>query len=55
MNKYPLLETIESPADIKRLSVEELGKLAEDIRHAICDQVSQSGGSTSDTSATRTS
>jgi len=44
MNKYPLLETIESPADVKRLSVEELGTLAEDIRHAICDQVSRSGG-----------
>jgi len=44
MSEYPLLETIESPADLKRLSVEDLGRLAEDIRHAICDQVSRSGG-----------
>jgi 1-deoxy-D-xylulose-5-phosphate synthase len=44
MNKYPLLETIESPADVKRLSMEELGELAQDIRHAICDQVSKTGG-----------
>ncbi|MBI1372671.1 MAG: 1-deoxy-D-xylulose-5-phosphate synthase [Phycisphaera sp.] len=41
---YPLLETIKSPADVKRLSIPELEKLASDIRHAICDQVSKTGG-----------
>ena len=44
MKHYPLLRTIGSPADVKRLSVEKLGDLAEEIRDAICDQVSRSGG-----------
>jgi 1-deoxy-D-xylulose-5-phosphate synthase len=44
MNPYPLLRTIGSPADVKRLSVEKLVHLAQEIRDAICDQVSRSGG-----------
>ena len=39
-----LLETIQSPADLRKLSVAQLPELAADIRHAICEQVSVSGG-----------
>lgn len=41
---YDLLQTITGPADLKKLSVDELKVLAQDIRNAICDQVSQTGG-----------
>lgn len=41
---YDLLKTINSPRDLKKLSVQELPDLAHDIRQAICDQVSQTGG-----------
>lgn len=40
----PLLPNIHSPADLKRLSIEQLEDLAAEMRHAICDQVSKSGG-----------
>src|ERR1043166_7388786 len=39
-----LLETIKGPADLRRLSIEQLPEVAADIRRAICDQVSVSGG-----------
>ncbi len=39
-----LLPTIQSPQDLKRLKVDQLEALAGEIRQAICDQVSQSGG-----------
>ena len=39
-----LLETIESPADLKNLSVPQLEQLAGEIRHAILSVVSQTGG-----------
>ncbi len=39
-----LLETIKSPADLRKLPVERLPEVAADIRKAICDQVSISGG-----------
>ena len=39
-----LLENIQSPADLKRLDIEQLEPLAEEVRGAICDQVSQTGG-----------
>lgn len=39
-----LLETLKSPADLKKLSVEQLSEVAADIRKAICDQISLSGG-----------
>ncbi|MGB0768735.1 MAG: 1-deoxy-D-xylulose-5-phosphate synthase, partial [Phycisphaeraceae bacterium] len=41
---YDLLQTIAGPADLKKLSIDELKALAQDIRQAICDQVSQTGG-----------
>jgi 1-deoxy-D-xylulose-5-phosphate synthase len=39
-----LLQTIQTPADLKRLSVERLPQLAQEIREAICAQVAQTGG-----------
>lgn len=39
-----LLETIDSPADLKTLSVPQLEQLAGEIRHAILSVVSQTGG-----------
>jgi 1-deoxy-D-xylulose-5-phosphate synthase len=39
-----LLEQIHSPADLRRLPVEQLPQVAREIRDAICHQVSRSGG-----------
>ncbi|TVQ32973.1 MAG: 1-deoxy-D-xylulose-5-phosphate synthase [Phycisphaeraceae bacterium] len=39
-----LLSNINSPADLKQLTVEQLPELAAEIRTAICDQVSRTGG-----------
>ena len=39
-----LLSRIGSPADLKTLSIPELEQVAAEIRHAICDQISRSGG-----------
>lgn len=39
-----LLETIKSPADLRKLPVDRLPEVAADIRKAICDQISRSGG-----------
>ncbi len=39
-----ILPSISSPADVKALSIEDLPALAADIREAIIDQVSRSGG-----------
>lgn len=39
-----LLETINTPADLRKLSIEQLPQLAAEIRKAICDQVMVSGG-----------
>lgn len=39
-----LLPTIADPADLKKLSVEQLPQLAAEVRQAICDQVAKSGG-----------
>ena len=41
---YELLDAIKSPADLKQLAVEQLPQLAQEIREAICHQVSQTGG-----------
>ena len=41
---YPLLESISGPDDLKQLDVDRLVDLASEVRHAICDQVSKSGG-----------
>ena len=38
------LPTIQSPADLRRLSIAQLQELCAEIRAAICDQVSRSGG-----------
>ncbi len=39
-----LLSTIQSPADLKALPVEQLADLASEIREAILSQVSRTGG-----------
>jgi len=39
-----LLRHIQGPADLKKLSVDQLPDLAKEIRTAICDQVAKSGG-----------
>lgn len=39
-----LLESIQSPADLRKLSIEQLPVLAQEIRDAICHQVSKTGG-----------
>jgi 1-deoxy-D-xylulose-5-phosphate synthase len=39
-----ILPQIAGPADLKALPIDRLPKLAEEIRHAICEQVSQTGG-----------
>jgi 1-deoxy-D-xylulose-5-phosphate synthase len=41
---HPLLPGIQSPADLKKLSIDQLPQLAAEIRQAICDQVSKTGG-----------
>ncbi len=40
----PLLSTIQSPADLKRLAIDQLPQLAGEIRHVICEQVGKTGG-----------
>lgn len=40
----PLLDSISSPADLRQLSIEQLGELAQEIREAIFNQVSRTGG-----------
>ena len=39
-----LLDTLSSPADLKHLSEEELGKLADEIRQLLIEKVSATGG-----------
>src|SRR4249920_2223605 len=39
-----VLERIHTPADVKRLSPDELAKLAEEMRSRIVDAVSKNGG-----------
>jgi 1-deoxy-D-xylulose-5-phosphate synthase len=39
-----LLSTIAGPADLKKLTVDQLPQLAKEVRQAICDQVAKSGG-----------
>ncbi|MGN0949307.1 MAG: 1-deoxy-D-xylulose-5-phosphate synthase [Mitsuokella sp.] len=41
---YALLDKIEKPEDVKKLTVRELTELASEIRHFIIDTVSQNGG-----------
>ena len=44
MTQFRFLPHITSPADLKKLTVEELQEVAQEIRDAICEQVSRSGG-----------
>lgn len=39
-----LLDSIRTPHDLRRLPIEQLPVLAQEIRDAICEQISQSGG-----------
>src|SRR4030042_4350202 len=41
---YPILSKIDSPADLKKLSLDELSRLAADVRGKIIDTVSKTGG-----------
>jgi len=38
------LPTIESPADLRKIPIDELPILAKELRHVICEQVKESGG-----------
>lgn len=40
----PLLEAIRSPADLRKLPVEQLPQVAQEVRDAICAQVMNTGG-----------
>ena len=42
--RYPLLSKIESPADLHQLSDEQLLELSKEVREAILDNVSKTGG-----------
>jgi len=39
-----LLNTISSPADLRKLSISQLPQLAQEIRESICNQIAKSGG-----------
>ncbi len=43
-NSYPLLETINIPADLKRLKIEELVQVSKELRQFIIDEVSNNPG-----------
>ena len=42
--RYPILSTIDSPADLKKLSVDQLVQLASEIRGKIIETVAKTGG-----------
>jgi 1-deoxy-D-xylulose-5-phosphate synthase len=42
--KYSLLNTINSPADLKKLSLDEMGRLAAEVRSKIIETVASTGG-----------
>jgi len=44
IGEQPILSHINSPADIKKLTLEELGRLAAEIRQLIVETVSRNGG-----------
>ena len=44
MNKYPLLDTINDPADLRRLERRDLPPLAKELREFIVESVSSTGG-----------
>ncbi|MCG6939970.1 MAG: hypothetical protein LJE69_01800, partial [Thiohalocapsa sp.] len=41
---YPLLTTIDTPADLRRLDAHELKQLAAELRAYLIDSVSRTGG-----------
>ncbi len=43
-NSYPLLEAINSPADLKKLKIEELVQVSKELRQFIIDEVSSNPG-----------
>ncbi|MEG0003939.1 1-deoxy-D-xylulose-5-phosphate synthase N-terminal domain-containing protein, partial [Comamonas sp.] len=43
-NSYPLLQTVESPADMRRFSRAQLKTLAAELRSYVLDSVSRTGG-----------
>jgi 1-deoxy-D-xylulose-5-phosphate synthase len=43
-NMYPLLETIDTPADLKSLARNQLPQLAEELRQFLLESVDQTGG-----------
>ena len=43
MTAYPLLDTIQSPADLRRLDRKQLPQLAEDLRAFLVESVSKTG------------
>lgn len=44
LNQYPLLDTLESPDDLRRLEPGQLQAVAEELRGFLLESVSQSGG-----------
>lgn len=40
----PLLSTIQTPADLRKIPIASLSTLATEMRHVICEQVKRSGG-----------
>src|SRR5689334_25070851 len=44
MSAYPLLETVEDPADIRTFDRKQLAQLADELRAFILDSVSATGG-----------
>ncbi|MGL4676746.1 MAG: 1-deoxy-D-xylulose-5-phosphate synthase [Brevinema sp.] len=44
MNKYLLLDHINTPADLKKHSITQLEPLAQEIRHFLIDHISKTGG-----------
>ena len=44
MNKYPLLDSINDPSDLRRMERRDLPALAKELREFIVDSVSSTGG-----------
>jgi len=44
MNSYPLLDQIETPAELRKLTPQQLPQLAEELRHFLIESISTSGG-----------
>ena len=44
MSNYPLLDTINSPEDLRRLPEDELPEVAEELRGFMVESVSKTGG-----------